>query len=349
MKNIIIYSLCVSTGILLFLQLSCNPKPPADNRIEYTKDAVFPKYSEVQMAVYTIPKDFRTSPDEFQSFLKRATQLAGDRSKLVVNPNVKYDNEIWYHNPKDPSAFINYDLRNGDFTYDKGVSNYLGNRTTPGLLKADKAVERAREHLKKLGFPIEESELSVVHVGGVNTGVYDGTKSEIYEKFTTVRFGRLLNKIPVYGHSRIIVQMAEEGKLAKVIRQWTPLEKATLRSDDMLPSGDLKKRLERSVLSENAGAQKVRIRSLQLVYYDNGTGIIEPAIRVLGKTVQSSTGRGGKVETVEYPYDTVVPLLKSPQLRYPYTHGGLAKAPTETDREDMKVEIRRSEDDIKKK
>jgi hypothetical protein len=230
-----------------------------------------------------------------------------------------------------------------------GVAQYLGNRTTPKLLKADKAVERAREYLTKLGFPIQESELAVVHVGGMNQGVFDGKQSTVYEKFTTVRFGRILDKIPVYGHARIFVQMAEEGKLTKVIRQWTPLEKAAVKSEEIIAADDLKKRLEQAILGENADAQKVRIGSLELVYYDNGTGIIEPAIRVKGKTVHSSTGKDGKSITEEFPYDTVVPLLKTPQLRYPFTHGGVAKAPTETDREDMQQEIRRSDDDMKKK
>lgn len=87
------------------------------------------------------------------------------------------------------------------------------------------------------------------------------------------------------------VQMAEEGKLAKVIRQWPPLQRVELKSDEML---------QKAIIGENADARKVRIGSLQLVYYDNGTGIIEPAIRVVGKIVQETTGVDRKNANISY-------------------------------------------------
>jgi hypothetical protein len=349
MKTNIVYSLCVSMGILFILQTSCKPKPTAENKIEYTKDAVFPKYMEAQMSVYNVPTDYQPNQDEFQSFLNRAIKLSGDTSKLIIKPDLKAEDGIWYSNPKDPSALIKYNLQNGDIIYDKGVKDYLNNQTTPQLLKNEKAVARAREYIKELNFQIKDSELSVAHIGGMNTAVFDGKQSTIYEKFTTVRFDRLLDKIPVYGHARIIVQMAEEGKLEKVIRQWTPLKAVALKSSDLLSTKEMKKRLEQSVISENTEATKVRIVSLTLVYFDKGTGIIEPAIRVLGKTINSLTDQDGKSSTKEFPYDTVIPLLKVPKLSYPFAHDNLANKPASIDKEDMKSEIKRSEDDINKK
>ncbi|MBI1803216.1 MAG: hypothetical protein HYR77_02005 [Ignavibacteria bacterium] len=81
---------------------------------------------------------------------------------------------------------------------------------------------------------------------------------------------------------------------------------------------DLKKDFEKYVLSENTDAQKISVTSIELVYYDNGKGIIEPALRAKAET-EYATDKA-KQKTMKFPYDIVVPLLKTPQAIYSYMH-----------------------------
>ena len=351
------FSICVLSASFFSLFLSCKlgDKDPGKsftddgNKIEYTKDAVFPKYEGLELAVFSTPANFTMTSDIGDRYIRLAGELAGIKNEMRLNEEQKSDTERWYINPNDPSAIVNFNTRNGDLTFNSGMKAYLGNKSTPDLLKNEKAVEQAKTYLSKLEILYKPEELVQAHVGGVNLGVHEGDKTAIFEKFTTVRFDRQLDKIPVYGHSRIIVQMAEKGKLNTLIRQWTPLDRTVAKKEELLVTDSLKRQLEKAILSENRDAQKIRLESLQLVYFDAGLGTIEPAIHVIGKTVHAIKDKAGAPSTQEFAYDSVIPLLKAPRSRYPYSHANLEKRPNDVDNSDKVEPVRKSPDDLNKK
>ena len=335
--------------------LSCFPAKDSTglgNKIEYTKNAVIPQYEGLQLAVFTKPKDYKMNVDQGERLIKMCSNLSdvsGRGNELRLNEEQKSENERWYINPRDPSAIVNFNMQNGDFTFNTGMRAYTDKRSTPGLQKAERAVEQAKSYLAKLEILYNRDELVTAHIGGLNMSTHDAENNKaVYEKFTTVRFDRQLDKIPVYGHSRIIVQMAEEGKLNSLIRQWTPLNKLTTKKEEILTSPDFKKQLEQAILSENTDAQKIRLESLDLVYYDDGLGRIEPAVHVTGKTVHALKSRDGSTTSQEFSYDTVVPLLKSPGVRYPFNHSNLEKRPNQINETGKSEPGRKSEDDLNK-
>ena len=72
-----------------------------------------------------------------------------------------------------------------------------------------------------------------------------------------------------------------------------------------------------------------------LVLYDHGNGVIEPAIHVVGdmhyevKVVSGPTV--GEIRRLDVPYDTFIPVLKSYKGHYPFMRNPDAKKYIKTD------------------
>lgn len=347
MKQILSIVVLLATCFSFNFLASCKGKPteqpqtqPVDNKIEYTKEATFPKIEGLNLGVYERPKDYKFTVDDGQKLLNRLRDLSRTKTQFKVNEEMQRTGETWYNSPQDPSAAARINQRNGDLSFNEGMSRYRGDKATPGLLTAAAAEQRAKEYLKQLELPVKDNDWVVAHVGGVNLGIHENDATKVVEKFTTVRFDRQLDGIPVYGHSRIVFQLAEEGRINSFFWQWSPLEKREPGKEALRMNPDeMKKQLEDAVLQENTEAQKIRIESIQLVYFDDGSGVIEPALHIKGKTLQ--TGRDRKDE---FPYDTVIPLLKSPQAKYPFNHRA-EKRPNDLDNSNQAPEIPRSPDE----
>ena len=119
--------------------------------------------------------------------------------------------------------------------------------------------------------------------------------------------------------------------------------------EDLVSPDSVKAVLEKAVLSENEGATKIIIESMKLVYYDKGGEVIEPAIHVQGKTVHATKDAEGKTKEDTFPYDTVIPLLKSSRMKFPYDHSGLDKKADAGDNANNATEIKKSEDEVDKR
>lgn len=347
----IYYTFWLFAVVFLLFTISACKRSPETTKIpfEYAKQIEFPKFDTLVFGVYTISEKSRITSADCEKMLKNLSEIAATDYIGKKKETEKNENKIWYESPKDPSSIVHFNLTNGDFTFNTGMAKYAELKTTPDLVKSDKAVEIAQSYIKKLKIQINDEELTVAHIGGVNSGSFANGKSDVYEKFTTVRFERKLDGIPVFGHSRIVIQMAEKGKLNSIISQWTPLNKTFVKTAELIKSEELKPLIEKSILAENTKAQKIYIESVKIVYYDKGSGIIEPAVLVQGRTFMREKSVDGKPITKEYPYDTVIPLLKSPKLKYPFNHKALEKRPYEKDTIDPKQEARKSDDDLKKK
>jgi hypothetical protein len=305
----------ISLSLLLFSSCKKHPPQPGASKIEYAKEAVFPKVEGVELGIYERPRDFKLTREEGERLLNRLSELSSSRPVFTVNNEMRSEGETWFNSVQDPSVAARINERSGDVLFNAGMMNYRGDNPTPGLLRADAAQQRAQEYLRRLELPINERELVVAHLGGVNLGIHEEDRTQVVEKFTVVRFDRQFDNIPVYGHSRIVLQLAEEGRLNAFTWQWPPFNKRRISREHLRTSTDeMKAELERAVLGENTDTAKIRIESIQLIYFDDGRGTVEPALRVKGKTIHE-----GK-ERQEFPYDTVIPLLKSPQAKYPFQH-----------------------------
>jgi len=157
----------------------------------------------------------------------------------------------------------------------------------------------------------------VGHVGGVNMTMHDYKEgNRIYEKLTTVRFDRMLDNIPVLGHSRLLVQMGEKGVIQSIIKQWTPLSSVAVKSDSLVSKDEVKKSIEDHLMGENKGASKIIIKKINLIYYDNGKGIIEPALHIIGLVLVPQSSKDSTL--MSFKHDTVEPLLKNPRISYTF-------------------------------
>ncbi|MBI3365153.1 MAG: hypothetical protein HY033_09625 [Ignavibacteriae bacterium] len=233
-----ILSIIVCSMVAPFLLTSCHRKTE-ENKITYSENAVFPDYEKINFNTYQISPDARLSDTTAQKTIGQLLQIIHAEKYFDMSQPDTEEFRLWYKGIKDPSAILNVNLRNGDITINKGMAVYRQDSSTKALPKGDAALRIAKEYLQKLNFLDEEKNMVVAHVGGVNMGVHsEQGKGEVYEKFTTVRFNRMLNGIPVFGHSRIILELAEEGSLHGIIRQWPPLSATPVKGESLLSKDD---------------------------------------------------------------------------------------------------------------
>jgi len=301
---------------------SCNKKtsevnPPTDGGL-ITYDAQIPDYEKLTLNTYEVSDKARINESTASANVKKLLEVSGAGMDFVANPDAKTSDMMWFKNVKDPSAILNINLKNGDISMNRGTMQYMGNKATPDLLKEDEAVKMAKTYLTKMGVDMgDEKSMYLGHVGGVNMGSHDEMEgNKIYEKFTTVRFDRKLDNIPILGHSRIIVQMAEKGKLQGLIQQWAPMNPTAVKPEAVLAKDQVKKSIEEHLLRENEGVKKITIRKINLVYYDDGKGVIEPALHVICDLFYPASAKDSTLKS--FKYDTVEPLLKNPRIIYTF-------------------------------
>lgn len=261
-----------------------------------------------------------------ENTLKMAEKLTGISGKSLNLKEMKTmkNGLMVLRNEKDPSASFEMDSKSGSFLYNGGLAAYKKDNNTPNLLKRENAKSMALRHLKQLGLKFNKKELRLANVGGLNMGVLkkDGS-TEIFKKLVTVRFDRTLSGLPVMGASRIVVHMGENGKLAGLIYNWPEIGKGKkhelvhLRADK-----EIRTELESRLRKGAAGAERIIVKKADLVLFDDGKGVIEPAYYVQAKTFYKVSGRDkqGKevIENYDVPYDYYIPVLKTPAAFYPY-------------------------------
>ena len=91
-----------------------------------------------------------------------------------------------------------------------------------------------------------------------------------------------------------------------------------------------------------------------LVLFDDGRGVIEPAIRVVAARtyqVRMATGKDtGKVREYTVPYDAIVPILVAPKAVYPHVRGAAeAERAIENDRPGESAPADTSDDEPSRK
>jgi hypothetical protein len=218
--------------------------------------------------------------------------------------------------PLDPSASFEVDRVTGNFLFNGGLLKYRKDESTPNLPQDAELAKLAIAQLRRHGLAIDPAQMKIAHVGGLNMAATDGgEKSQIFQKLKTVRFGRTLDGLPVEGDGRIVMHLGEAGAVAGLVFQWPRLEKALVLGDDMLQKPELlRMRALDEIKSMAAKSQRARLTRAELVLYDDGRGVLEPAYHFILERYMDQ----GERELVMIPYDFYLPATTKPLAFYPH-------------------------------
>lgn len=189
----------------------------------------------------------------------------------------------------------------GDIFFHKGMAAYDGDGDTPRLPTTKEAPILAKNHLKALG--VQKNELILNEVNVFKKAVYDGISSRTYEKMVLVSFKRKLSGLPVFGASRVMVVLGGNGELVCFIVRWYDVQKAKVSGIKK----DLKQNLVDIIKEKQGKATTVVVKKSELVLFDDGAGVIEPALFVQGDVTE-----GGAT----FPCDWMIPVLDDPKANY---------------------------------
>ena len=247
--------------------------------------------------------------------------------KMPFEKAEKVNNRFIFSSPEDPSAIFDIDANNGAFLLNAGLKKYSGEIESKNLPSEKQAPEFARKYLTSTGFlPKNGQEMVVAHVGGLNMAVAkEGRSIGNYRKLVTVRFSRVLNGLPVQGPgSRIVVQLGENGELQGMIHNWPEVRAKSVPAAALKSDEEIRRETALRLRTEAGEAQSVAIRSSRQVLYDDGRGVIEPAIHVIADAYYKGPERQ---KSVNNPVDFYVPLLKAPKAIYPFMKSAESKLP----------------------
>lgn len=247
--------------------------------------------------------------------------------KMPFEKVEKLNGRFIFSSPEDPSAVFDIDANNGAFLLNTGLKRYSGDESSKNLPSGKEAPELAKKYLINTGFlPKNGQEMVLAHVGGLNMAVSkEGRSVGNYHKLVTVRFSRVLNGLPVQGPgSKIVLQLGHDGELQGMIHNWPEVSAKSLPAAALKSDEEIRHETGLRLRREAGEAQSVAIRSSRLVLYDDGRGVIEPAIHVIADALYK--GPATK-ESVNNPVDFYVPLLKAPKAIYPFMKSAESKMP----------------------
>ena len=161
------------------------------------------------------------------------------------------------------------------------------------------SLKKALLELDYLEIMPDRNELILEKVGGISSSIHneDGTNEE-HDVITIVRFKRIINGFPVKGASRILVYLGENGQLEGIIYRWPRVVKTSISTKELKTALELQHGIDSKLKHFEAEVDSVAIASSELVLYDDGNGLIEPAIYVQG-TLKSKTGFSASIGKYE--------------------------------------------------
>jgi len=212
------------------------------------------------------------------------------------------------------NSFIEIDSRSGNFLYKDDMTKYNGEETTANLLDKKETLEMAYTHLKNLNLMPKKENLGTIQHSGLGMSVKkENGKSFDYKKTTAVRINRKLDGLPVKGSSRIFINMGSNGEISNMVYKWSPIEKRTIVSSKNVINTDVLKKAIFTQLEKRAdNANKIILDKINLVMYDDGKGLIEPAYYIEAQLFF----KDGK-ESYDTLYDFYIPAINNPQIIYP--------------------------------
>ncbi len=251
--------------------------------------------------------------------------LSISKTPMAASP-LTLDGQALFHSDNDPTAMLHIDTQTRTIVFNKGIGDISDHASTPALTTVEAAPQVAKSLLEELQLsPENADELRVEHVGGLNMGLEgaDG-ETQVFEKVRTVRFGRELGGMKVIGPgSRIVVQLGQEGQMRGVVRRWNEVVSAPIAPESKFSAEQIREMITFRLAGAASEAQGIEFQSAEVVLFDDGKGVIEPAIRVEVELTFETEFRAEDGTTqqreVKNPLDFFVPILRNPKAEMPFT------------------------------
>jgi hypothetical protein len=198
------------------------------------------------------------------------------------------------------------------FLYAKGLSKIIDEKNKPNLPHKFEVKDIAVKHLKNLDELPEDD--FVYQTGTAFRAIYNPETGEEYsfglKKMILMK--RKLNGITVEGpSSKIFIDLGDNGELMSLMKNWPKIEKQMIdKKNNMINIKDRKSHIENKLQSKymNKNIDSITIKKSKVIYYDDGKGLIEPAIFVEGEI---KNNKGNKKNEM-----WIIPLLKNPKAKY---------------------------------
>ncbi len=308
-----------TTTLILCAGLAFQATPPRQD-----SDLDLQQKLDAARFTYTAQSMTPVRAEKIDTLMRDLTTASGGR--LEAQPAVATPNAVLFRGETDHSAMLHVDRNTGGFVFSRGFDGMRGDASTPDLPKQDVAVLAATAVLGDLGLMPAGlgREVIVEHVGGVNMGVHgeDGANQD-FEKLVTVRFARVLDGLSVQGRgSRIVVNLAEQGRLFGLVHRWQGFDARPIEARDKLTVSEIRQIAQRRLAIAAGEAKDAQLESVEIVLFDDGRGVLEPALHVVTQMTYESirTDEIGTetVETVQNPFDFYIPVLRDARAHYPF-------------------------------
>lgn len=220
-------------------------------------------------------------------------------SVLFLDEQNDVENSQFYKTVDD-AAVCKIDRATGDIFFRKDT-DFDG--STPGLPTKGNAVALARKHLKALG--LYKNKMTDPIVTTLEEAVYDGQTTRTYEKLRVVTFRRKIGGFMVKGASRAVVMLGADGDLEGLVVRWMDVK--TEKVKGKIAKSQLKNFIKDRLNARDMEGDSVRVKKADLVLYDDGSGVIEPALQLQGEI---ATFEGA------FPTDWLLPVITDPKASY---------------------------------
>ena len=277
-------------------------------------------FAGLQIELDRIQWTYRTdtpsmTPDEAHQLAGRLSQMSG--VELQYDSSRDEDGRMMYGAANDRSTLLDINLRSRGFLFNAGYGDMRGEEDTPRLPKNKKRIlGKATQHLRTLGLLPEPKDMFVEHIGGLNMSVVreDGSTSD-YRKLVSVRLGRTTDIQNTQGPgSRILVQLGTAGRLRGMVFEWEHFASQQLEDHEKIPAAEVKRLSMLRMNDVTRNALRKRITEVDVVFFDDGYGVLEPAIHVVA-TIVLQDNEGNKFTN---PFDFYVPVPTAPKGYYPF-------------------------------
>ncbi|UCH97230.1 MAG: hypothetical protein JSV88_10370 [Candidatus Aminicenantes bacterium] len=232
-------------------------------------------------------------------------------STFTLDEEESNDEILLYRNTDEKTGICYIELATGKVFFNKGMEDYLIAGETPGLPDDAAAPQIAKNHLQALNL-YPSTGVVLHHVGGLGMAIHeeDGTNSN-YKKLVFVYENRELDDLTVVGSSRVVTGLGTDNELVSLGRCWVDVSPVNAAPTEILPGTATRERITTQLLEAYPNAEYIEVQNQQLVYYDDGKGIIEPALLISGIVIPQG-------ETDSQSIDWIVSIMVTPHAIYPY-------------------------------
>jgi hypothetical protein len=322
----------VTLLLMLFIQNACNQgtkdekaaEPDAQaatNAVQYDKGLKPLEYNASNFKTYRLLNKNKVNADIAKSRMNEILALSQKKQLRFLqdtakDPESKY---IGFRRSDDASGVFEMNRITGRIVFNSGLKEYNGDLSTEGLPTEQEAVTLAKRYMTQIKLVDDEKELSKPVFSGLEMSAKkDGGKAQIYKKMITVRYNRIKDGMPVEGASRLIFSFGKKGELTSMIADWGKWEASVLSAGAVIDPKEITRLIEKKILAETGGAKQILVTKREVVLYDDGQGLMEPAVYVTAMLKYTRRSKDGKEQEYSIPYDFYQPLQKSSAALFPH-------------------------------